>query len=162
ARYCIMSADGGDKRQADVRATPAQAMKPEAPRAPAVSPEEPPKKDNRRRIILMASVPVLLVLIGGWLYLTGGRYASTDNAYVQAGWSRHGADRALAQAKEHGVSTLSAVGGDASIKAEDHRLVLAAQARRDQAALDLANTVVTAPAAGVIAQADRLLVGQQI
>ena len=41
-------------------------------------------------------------------------------------------------------------------------MVLAAQAKRDQAALDLANTVVTAPAAGVIAQADRLLVGQQI
>ena len=41
-------------------------------------------------------------------------------------------------------------------------MVLAAQARRDQAALDLANTTVTAPAAGVVAQADRLLVGQQI
>jgi membrane fusion protein (multidrug efflux system) len=261
-----MSADGGDKRPADARGAPAPTMKPEAPRAPAATPEELPKKNNRRRIILMASVPVLLVLIGGWFYLTGGRYASTDNAYVQqdrvtvtaqvsgrivaaplheneavaagdvlfkiddapykialasaeaglasaklqveelraaenaavaavtaaeddvtfnqkafdrqqgllakavssqaaydqAEQNLHTAQQALAQAREHEVSTLSALGGDASIKAEDHPLVLAAQAKRDQAALDLANTVVTAPAAGVIAQADRLLVGQQI
>jgi membrane fusion protein (multidrug efflux system) len=27
---------------------------------------------------------VLIVLIGGWLYVTSGRFASTDNAYVQA------------------------------------------------------------------------------
>ena len=59
-------------------------------------------------------------------------------------------------------SALAALGGDASIKTDDHPMVLAALAKRDQAALDLANTTVTAPAAGVVAQADRLVVGQQV
>jgi membrane fusion protein (multidrug efflux system) len=239
-------------------------MKTEPPVPP--KPEEPPKRNNRRRYILMASVPVLLVLIGGYFYLTGGRYASTDNAYVQqsrvtvtaqvsgkivaapvgendsvaagevlfkiddapykialasaeAGLSSarlqveelraaenaavaavnaatddvafnqknfdrvqgllakgvssqsqydqteqdlHNAQQALAQAKEHEESSLSALGGDAAIKTDAHPLVQAALARRDQAALDLANTTVTAPAAGVVSQADRLLLGQQI
>ncbi len=261
-----MSADGGDKRPAEGRPAvpPPPVMKAEPPVPP--KPEEPPKKNNRTRYILMASVPVLLVLIGGYFYLTGGRYASTDNAYVQqdrvtvtaqvsgrivaapvhendsvaagdvlfqidqapykialasaeAGLASarlqveelraaesaalaavqaatddvafnqksfdrvqgllakgvssqadfdqseqnlHNAQQALAQAKEHEESSLSALGGDASIKTDDHPMVLAATARRDQAALDLANTTVTAPAAGVVAQADRLLVGQQI
>jgi membrane fusion protein (multidrug efflux system) len=214
----------------------------------------------------MASVPVLLVLIGGYFWLTGGRYASTDNAYVQqarvtmtaqvsgrivlagveendtvaagdvlfqiddapykialsaadaglasarlqveelraaenaavaavsaatedvsfnqkafdrqqgllakgiasqaaydqAEQSLHAAEQALAQAKERQVSALSALGGNADIPTDDHPMVLAAIAKRDQAALDLANTVVKAPAAGVIAQADRLVVGQQV
>src|SRR6185503_7777050 len=35
------------------------------------------------RLILMLSVPVLLLAIGGYLWLTSGRYVSTDNAYVQ-------------------------------------------------------------------------------
>ena len=42
-----------------------------------------PKRNNRRRYILMASVPVILLLVGGYFWLSGGRYASTDNAYVQ-------------------------------------------------------------------------------
>jgi membrane fusion protein, multidrug efflux system len=261
-----MSADGGDKRPAEGRpaAPPPPVMKAEPPVPP--KPEEPPKKNNRRRLILMASVPVLLVLIGGYFYLTGGRYASTDNAYVQqdrvtvtaqvsgkivdapvhendsvaagdvlfkiddapykialasaeaglasarlqveelraaenaavaavqaatddvafnqknfdrqegllakgvssqaqydqAEQNLHNAQQALAQAKEREESSLSALGGDASIKTDDHPMVQAAQAKRDQAALDLANTTVTAPNAGVVAQSDRLLVGQQI
>jgi membrane fusion protein (multidrug efflux system) len=214
----------------------------------------------------MASVPVLLVLIGGWFWLTGGKSASTDNAYVQqdrvtittqvsgkivdapvrendtvkagdvlfkiddqpykialaaaeAGLSSarlqveelragenaalaavkaasddvdfyqknfdriqgllakgvasqaqydqseqslHTAQQALAQAKEHEVSSLSALGGDASIKTDDHPMVQAALAKRDQAALDLSNTSVKAPADGVVAQSDRLLLGQLV
>jgi membrane fusion protein (multidrug efflux system) len=239
-------------------------MKAEPPVPPKA--EEPPKKSNRRRIILMASVPVVLVLIGGWFWLTGGKSASTDNAYIQqdrvtiaaqvsgkiveapvhendtvkagdilfkiddqpykialasaeAGLSSarlqveelragenaalaavkaasddvdfnqknfdrqqgllakgvssqaqydqaeqnlHNAQQALAQAKEHEVSSLSALGGDASIKTDDHPMVQAALAKRDQAALDLKNTTVTAPADGVVAQSDRLLLGQLI
>jgi membrane fusion protein (multidrug efflux system) len=41
-----------------------------------------PKK-KRGRMILFLSVPLLIALIGGWLWLTSGRYVSTDNAYVQ-------------------------------------------------------------------------------
>jgi membrane fusion protein, multidrug efflux system len=33
---------------------------------------------------LMAAGPILVLLVGTWWYLTGGRYISTDDAYVQA------------------------------------------------------------------------------
>ena len=39
-------------------------------------------KPKSRRRILMFSVPVLLALAGGYVWLTGGRYVTTDNAYV--------------------------------------------------------------------------------
>lgn len=35
------------------------------------------------RPVLMFGVPLLIALIGGFLWLTSGRFASTDNAYVQ-------------------------------------------------------------------------------
>src|SRR5437764_1020728 len=44
--------------------------------------EAPPKK-NRLRLILLLSVPLVILAIGAWFYLTSGRYVSTDNAYVQ-------------------------------------------------------------------------------
>ena len=36
------------------------------------------------RTVLWIAGPALVLGIGGWLYVTSGRYASTDNAYVQA------------------------------------------------------------------------------
>jgi membrane fusion protein (multidrug efflux system) len=43
-------------------------------------------KPRRRwgRTLLWIGGPALVIAIGAWLYLTTGRYASTDNAYVQA------------------------------------------------------------------------------
>ncbi|MEA3065233.1 MAG: rane fusion protein multidrug efflux system [Sphingomonadales bacterium] len=41
-----------------------------------------PKK-KRLRLLLMLSVPLLIVLVGGYFWLTSGRYVATDNAYVQ-------------------------------------------------------------------------------
>jgi membrane fusion protein (multidrug efflux system) len=38
---------------------------------------------KRRRLALMLSVPLLIAAIGAYFWLTGGRYVSTDNAYVQ-------------------------------------------------------------------------------
>ena len=35
------------------------------------------------RLILLLSVPLILLAIGGYVWLTSGRYVSTDNAYVQ-------------------------------------------------------------------------------
>ena len=46
------------------------------------SAESKPKGLLRRRL-LMFSVPLLVLLVGGYLWLTSGRYVSTDNAYVQ-------------------------------------------------------------------------------
>jgi len=40
-------------------------------------------KRNGRRLALMISVPLILVALGAYFWLTGGRYQATDNAYVQ-------------------------------------------------------------------------------
>jgi membrane fusion protein (multidrug efflux system) len=46
--------------------------------------EAPPRKQRSwGRIALMVSVPLLIALGGAYLYLTSGRYISTDNAYVR-------------------------------------------------------------------------------
>jgi len=44
---------------------------------------EPSRRKRPWRAILMLSVPLILALIGGYFWLTSGRYVSTDNAYVQ-------------------------------------------------------------------------------
>ncbi|MCB1387643.1 MAG: HlyD family secretion protein [Rhodobacteraceae bacterium] len=49
--------------------------------AAAAPPPAPPKR--RRRRGLMLSVPLALALAGGWVWLHGGRYETTDNAYVR-------------------------------------------------------------------------------
>lgn len=51
--------------------------------AAAAATEEPVKKRRPLRFILMLSVPLILLLVGGYFWLTSGRYVSTDNAYVQ-------------------------------------------------------------------------------
>jgi membrane fusion protein (multidrug efflux system) len=51
--------------------------------APADIPAEPDAKKRSWRLVLMLSVPLLLALFGGYMWLTSGRYVSTDNAYVQ-------------------------------------------------------------------------------
>ncbi|TMJ19991.1 MAG: HlyD family secretion protein [Alphaproteobacteria bacterium] len=48
--------------------------------------EAAPEAERKKRpwkLILMLSVPLILLAIGGYLWLTSGRYVSTDNAYVQ-------------------------------------------------------------------------------
>ena len=46
--------------------------------------EETPAPRNRvRRWVLMLGVPLILGAVGGYFWLTSGRYVSTDNAYVQ-------------------------------------------------------------------------------
>jgi membrane fusion protein (multidrug efflux system) len=74
---------------------------PTAPTAPAdpASPSAPPREEalaapapRRRsglgRFILLVVVPAVAVVLGGMWWLSGGRYVSTDNAYV-------GADKSL-------------------------------------------------------------------
>ncbi|MEJ8570164.1 HlyD family secretion protein [Microbaculum marinum] len=66
----------------------------------------------------------------------------------------------VASAEQDVASKLAMLGGDVSIKTEDHPQVLRATAERDKAALDLEHTVVRAPADGIVTQTDRLTVGQ--
>jgi membrane fusion protein (multidrug efflux system) len=68
-----MSADGGDNRTGGQSAAPMSSQAPEPAPAPARS---------RRRFYIMAALPILLIVVGGYFWLTGGRYASTDNAYL--------------------------------------------------------------------------------
>lgn len=52
--------------------------------AGVLSPSAPEKKRRAwLRPVMMFGVPLLIALIGGYLYLTSGRFVSTDNAYVQ-------------------------------------------------------------------------------
>lgn len=252
-----MSADGGTPN-APQRGVAEAGATPGAP--------HPKPRRNIRRYLLMASVPVLLIVIGGYFWLSGGRYVSTDNAYVQqnrvtitaqvsgaigevdvstnqavkkgdvlfridpepykialaqadaalasarlqigedratyhqalaalkaaqdnkdfrakslqrqndllakgvstqadfdqAQNDAHAAEQALLQAEQNVAAALSALGGNPDIETDKHPLVLAALAKRDQAALDLKNTTVLAPADGIVSQADRLQVGQYV
>jgi len=43
-----------------------------------------PKPKRRRNLLLWILGPALVLGIGGYMYVTSGRYVSTDNAYVQA------------------------------------------------------------------------------
>ncbi|MFA6264461.1 MAG: HlyD family secretion protein [Pseudolabrys sp.] len=54
-----------------------------SPAAAAASPAAAPKR-IRRRTVLLVVLPLAAALIGGVFYLMGGRYVSTDNAYVGA------------------------------------------------------------------------------
>ncbi len=252
-----MSADGGTPNAPQHGAAPAGIASKPAPAKP---------RRNIRRYLIMAAVPVVLILIGGYFWLSGGRYVSTDNAYVQqdrvtvtaqvsgiisevdvssnqavkkgqvlfrinaepyqialdqaeaglasarlqvdqlraayhlavaalkaaqdnndfqakslerqkellakgvstqanfdeAQNSAHAAEQQLLQAKQNVAAALSALGGNPDFETDKHPLVLSALAKREQAALDLKNTTVVAPADGIVAQADRLQVGQYV
>jgi len=236
--------------------------------APPAAAETKPaaRPSRRRRYLIMAALPIVLAAIGGYFWLTGGRYVSTDNAYVQqdkvtltagvsgrivevavhenqqvaagdllfridpepyriavdaadaalasarlqveqlraayeqavaaataarddvsfkqkaldrvkgllakgvssqAGFDAaendlHAAEQAASQAEQRIQAALAALGGDARIATDKHPMVLAAGARLEQAKLDLANTEVRAPVAGVVSQTDRLQVGQYV
>jgi len=47
-------------------------------------PAQPQRVFFSRRILLLVGVPVLAALVGLGFYLKGGRYATTDNAYIKA------------------------------------------------------------------------------
>ena len=40
-------------------------------------------KESRKRLMMMVSVPLLIVAVGLYFWLTGGKIVSTDNAYVK-------------------------------------------------------------------------------
>jgi membrane fusion protein, multidrug efflux system len=50
-----------------------------------VAPAEPPAKRKSLRTILLLGGVVIALVVGLWFYLTGGRYETTDNAYLQSG-----------------------------------------------------------------------------
>ena len=79
--------------------------------------------------------------------------------------ARHAEQRALDQldlARQSLAMALAALGGSANIETDSHPAVQAALVARDQAAYNLGNAVVTAPADGVIYQASSFKPGQMV
>ncbi|KQY97439.1 transporter [Pseudolabrys sp. Root1462] len=54
------------------------------PDAAAETPAKAPSKRRNLRRVLLIVLPLAVALIGGTIYLLGGRYVSTDNAYIGA------------------------------------------------------------------------------
>ena len=52
--------------------------------APEIAAPEPKKTNKRRNTLLWIVGPALVLGIAGYIYLTSGRFVSTNNAYVQA------------------------------------------------------------------------------
>jgi membrane fusion protein (multidrug efflux system) len=52
--------------------------------SPIADPPAPKKVRKTRNLVLWILGPAMVLCIGGYMYLTGGRYVSTDNAYVEA------------------------------------------------------------------------------
>jgi membrane fusion protein (multidrug efflux system) len=79
--------------------------------------------------------------------------------------ARHNLEIARHQAaavQQQIANVLASLGGDPDIETDKHPLVMQAQAQVDQAALDLSHAVVTAPMDGIVAQVDRLSVGDYL
>ncbi|MFY9313975.1 MAG: HlyD family secretion protein [Burkholderiales bacterium] len=73
-----------------------------------------------------------------------------EDAYDEARHNLAAARARLTSVQERGARVLSSLSGDAKLPVERHPRVREAQATRDAAALDLARTQVTAPAAGTV------------
>ncbi len=71
----------------------------------------------RRRMILLVVVPLVAVVVGFWFYLSGGRYISTDNAYV-------GAPKVLITPDISGKVAHTAVNEGQRVKAGDELLTI--------------------------------------
>jgi membrane fusion protein (multidrug efflux system) len=69
--------------KADARETPGADKDPSRISQLTVIETAPAKKRDGRRFILMLALPIILAAGGGYLWLSGGRYASTDNAYLE-------------------------------------------------------------------------------
>jgi membrane fusion protein, multidrug efflux system len=87
---------------------------------------------------------------------------SSQASFDEAENDLHTAEQSLSQAKQRTQAALAALGNDPTVETDNHPLVQAALAKTDQAQLDLKDTEIDAPADGVVAQAERLQVGQYV
>lgn len=58
-------------------------QQPTPPPKPASIASRKPRRRSPLRYLLMAALPLALIVAGGWYWVIGGRWASTENAYVQ-------------------------------------------------------------------------------
>lgn len=57
-------------------------IKPAAVNEPKKDTSATPRRNSRKRLVLMLALPLALVAGGGYFWLTGGRYEETENAYL--------------------------------------------------------------------------------
>lgn len=69
------------------------------------------RKRNVRRLLLIGG-PLLVALVSGYVYYTGGRYVETENAYVKA-------DKVMISARVSGVITSVEVGENQHVNSGD-------------------------------------------
>lgn len=72
-----IDSDVGDAREDDLNGITAA--------APPVAPSDDPtvRQSNPKRLVLMLAVPLLILIVGGYFWLSGGKSVATDNAYVK-------------------------------------------------------------------------------
>jgi membrane fusion protein (multidrug efflux system) len=87
---------------------------------------------------------------------------ASQQAFDQAQHNRDAALQSVDSARQALANVLANLGGDPKLETDKHPQVLAAAAQRDQAAYDLARTIVHAPTDGIIAQVDKLQKGQYV
>jgi len=104
--------------------TTEQAVQPAAP--PAVAAMPPPRKRRWLRSLLMVSVPLALVVGGGYYWVTGGRYQETDNANLRQAKVSIAADTAGRVIEAHVVENASVRAGDVlfAVDPEPYRIAL--------------------------------------
>src|SRR5206468_4635765 len=86
ARSCphpAQSRPGGTGARAGVMSEADPKVPAETAALAALAEPETARRKRPWRLILLLSVPLVLLAIGGYMWLTSGRYVSTDNAYVQ-------------------------------------------------------------------------------
>ena len=71
-----------DSGSAPDAATPGTAPQPLAPGGDGIT--RAYRKRRRWRRLLLALGPIAVVLVSGYVYLNGGRFQGTDNAYIKA------------------------------------------------------------------------------
>ncbi|MFL6863763.1 MAG: HlyD family efflux transporter periplasmic adaptor subunit [Allosphingosinicella sp.] len=146
---------------------PAESDRAAAAETEVVADESPAAPRRKRgRLLLMLSVPLILLAIGAYFYLTSGRYVSTDNAYVQQ-------DKVSVSALVTGPISEVAVRENQRVKAGDllfridptpYRIALE-QAEAQIAAAQVSVSKLQAENAGtgadILAAQDNLLIAQR-
>jgi membrane fusion protein (multidrug efflux system) len=89
-------------------------------------------------------------------------HVTSQQKYDEARHNLDNAKQQLSSAQQQLNNVLASLGGDPNLATDQHPLMLQAKAQVDQAALDLGDTVIRAPANGYVTMVDKLPVGQYL
>jgi membrane fusion protein (multidrug efflux system) len=89
-------------------------------------------------------------------------HVASQRQFDQARNNLDAAQAQVASAREQIANILASLGGDPNIATDRHPLVEQAQARLDQAKLDLSHTVIAAAQNGIVTRVDKLAVGDYL